>query len=222
VTVNQPWLDPTVEAYAADHSTPPDDLQRRLIAETAERFGSRSGMQVSSDEGALLGLFTSLVGAKRAIELGTFTGYSALCIARALAPDGHLLCCDVSEEWTSVARKYWAEAGVDGKIELRLGPAADTLRSLPTAADVDLAFIDADKPNYALYYEELLPRMRPGGLILADNTLWSGRVADPDRDPADENGAAISAFNDALVADARVDVVVLTIRDGLTVARKRA
>src|SRR5262249_19272691 len=136
-----------VEAYAAAHSTAPDDLQRRLIAETAERFGPRSGMQISPDEGALLGLFARLLGARQAIELGTFTGYSALCIARALAPGGHLLCCDVSEEWTAVARKYWAEAGLDDQIELRLGPAADTLRSLPVTAVLDLAFIDPDKPT---------------------------------------------------------------------------
>jgi len=218
-SVNQPWLDPAVAAYAIEHSTAPDELQRRLIAETAERLGRVSAMQISPDEGVLLALLARSIGARRIVEVGTFTGYSSLCFARALPDDGHLLCCDVSEEWTSIARRYWAEAGVADKIELRLGPAIETLRGLPTTADIDLAFIDADKSSYAAYFAELLPRVRPGGLILTDNTLWSGRVVEPDPDDADT--VAMAAYNDALVHDDRVELVLLTIRDGLTVARKR-
>ena len=154
-----------------------------------------------------------------AVEIGTFTGYSALCVARGLSADGHLLCCDVNEEWTSIARRYWEEAGVAGKIELRLGPAAETLRSLPREPHLDQAFIDADKSGYPTYYEEVLARLRPGGLIMFDNTLLSGRVLDPD--PADADEVAMAELNDALVADPRVDVVLIPIRDGLTMARKR-
>jgi caffeoyl-CoA O-methyltransferase len=218
-TVNQPWLDPAVASYAVAHSTPPDELQRRLISETAERLGRASGMQISPDEGVLLGLLARLIGARRIIEVGTFTGYSSLCFARALPDDGRLICCDVSEEWTAIARRYWDEAGVADKIDLRIGPAIDTLRALPATADVDLAFIDADKSNYAAYFGELVPRVRAGGLILTDNTLWSGRVVDPDRSDADT--AAIADYNEALLRDERVEVVLLTIRDGVTVARKR-
>jgi caffeoyl-CoA O-methyltransferase len=214
-----PWLDPAVAQYAIDRSSPPDDLQRRLIAETAERLGSRATMQISSDEGVFLEIMTRTTGARRAVEVGTFTGYSALCIARALPADGTLLCCDVSEDWTAVARRYWAEAGVDGKIDLRIAPAADTLRALPADARFDLAFIDADKSSYRTYYEEILSRMGPGGLILVDNTIWSGRVLEDD--PGDEDTAALIDFNAALAVDERVDVVVLTFRDGVTMARKR-
>ena len=138
-------------------------------------------MQVAPEQGAFLTLLTRLVGARRAIEVGTFTGYSSLCIARGLPAGGELLCCDVSEEWTAVARRFWEKAGVADKIELRIAPAAETLRALPAREDWDLAFIDADKPGYPVYYEEILRRLRPGGLILADNVLWMGRVADPSR-----------------------------------------
>jgi caffeoyl-CoA O-methyltransferase len=214
-----PWLDPAVAQYAIDRSTPPDDLQRRLIAETAERLGPRATMQISSDEGVFLQIMTRVTGARRAVEVGTFTGYSALCIARALPADGTLLCCDVSEDWTAIARRYWAEAGVDGKIELRIAPAVETLRALPADTRFDLAFIDADKSGYRTYYEEILARMDPGGLILVDNTIWSGRVLEDD--PGDVDTAALIEFNAALAVDDRVDVVVLTFRDGVTMARKR-
>jgi predicted O-methyltransferase YrrM len=214
-----PWLDPAVAQYAIDRSTPPDDLQRRLIAETAERLGPRATMQISSDEGVFLQIMTRVTGARRAVEVGTFTGYSALCIARALPADGTLLCCDVSEDWTAIARRYWAEAGVDGKIDLRIAPAVETLRALPADTRFDLAFIDADKSGYRTYYEEILARMDPGGLILVDNTIWSGRVLEDD--PGDVDTAALIEFNAALAVDDRVDVVVLTFRDGVTMARKR-
>jgi caffeoyl-CoA O-methyltransferase len=214
-----PWLDPAVAQYAIDRSSPPDELQRRLIAETAERLGPRATMQISSDEGVFLQIMTLATGARRAVEVGTFTGYSALCIARALPADGTLLCCDVSEEWTAIGRRYWAEAGVDGKIDLRIGPAAETLRALPSDTRFDLAFIDADKSGYRTYYEEILARMDSGGLILVDNTIWSGRVLEDD--PDDVDTAALIELNAALAVDERVDVVVLTFRDGVTMVRKR-
>ena len=176
-------------------------------------------MQVSADEGALLTLLTRLVGVESAIEVGTFTGYSSICIARGLATGGGLLCCDVSEEYTDVARAAWRDAGLLDRIELRLGPALVTLRSLPEDRTFDLAFIDADKPSYVAYYDELVPRLRPGGVILVDNTLWSGRVVDASAD--DENTIAIRRFNDHVAADDRVDSYILPESDGLTLIRRR-
>ena len=151
--------------------------------------------------------------------MGTFTGYSALAIARALPDDGRLLCLDVSEEWTSIGRRYWAEAGVGDKIELRIGPGLDTLRALPVDERFDVAFIDADKPAYLDYVAELVPRLRHGGLMMVDNTIWSGTVADPE--VSDDTTVAIRDFNDAVAADPRVTCVVLPIGDGLTLLRKR-
>ncbi len=160
-----------------------------------------------------------LVGAVKAIEVGTFTGYSSICIARGLAPGGHLLCCDVSEEYTAIAQHAWQQAGLSDRIELRIAPALETLRALPETADIDLAFIDADKGGYTAYFDELLLRLRPGGVILADNTLWSGRVVDADGD--DENTGAIRTFNDKVAADDRVESCILPVSDGLTLIRKR-
>jgi caffeoyl-CoA O-methyltransferase len=215
-----PWLDPEVQAYCAARATPqPDAVLRELATVTTERFGGAAMMQIAADQGALMSLLVAATGARRAVEVGTFTGYSALCIARALPADGRLLCCDVSEEWTSVAREAWERAGVAHKIELRIAPAIETLRSLPLDEPVDLAFIDADKSGYLAYYEELLARLRPSGLILVDNTLWYRRVLDPAADDADT--AAIKAFNDAVAADDRVDTVLLPVSDGLTLVRKR-
>jgi caffeoyl-CoA O-methyltransferase len=217
---DQPWLDREVQAYCAERATPkPDEVLEDLIRVTSECFGGRAMMQIAADQGALMGLLVAVSGARRAVEVGTFTGYSALCIARALPEDGRLLCCDVSEEWTSVARQAWERAGVAHKIELRLAPAIETLRSLPEEEAVDLAFIDADKSSYAAYYEELLARLRPSGLILVDNTLWYRRVLDPAAD--DEDTLAIKAFNDAVAKDPRVDTVLLPVADGLTLIRKR-
>lgn len=204
--------------YLVAHGTPPDDVLRDLAHET-EALGPIARMQIAPEQGAFLTVLARAIGARRAVEVGTFTGYSAICIARGLAPGGRLLCCDVSEEWTAVARRYWERAGVTDRIELRLGPAADTLRSLPTDDPVDLAFIDADKPNYPVYYEEVLARMRPGGLVVVDNVLWSGRVLDAAAD--DDDTRAIRAFNDLVAADDRVDVVMLPVSDGLTLACKR-
>jgi caffeoyl-CoA O-methyltransferase len=212
-------LSPAIHGYLVAHGTPPDDVQRWLIDETKRREPARSLMQVAPEQGAFMTVLTRLLGVRQAVEVGTFTGYSALCIARGLAPGGRLLCCDVSEEWTDLAREAWAKAGVADRIELRIAPAVDTLRALPTDETVDLAFIDADKRSYGAYYEELLRRLRPNGVILVDNTLWMGTVVD--ESVTDDDTKAIRAFNDAVAADERVDSVLLPISDGLTLLRKR-
>lgn len=222
-----PWLDPAIARYVAERTTQPDDVLRDLAAETAEATGELAIMQISPDQGALMGLLTALVGAERAIEVGTFTGYSAICVARALRPGGRLLCCDVSEEWTTIARRAWERAGLADRIELRLGPALETLRALPLAPGADetfdqmfdVAFVDADKQNYLGYYEELVPRLRPGGLLCADNTLWSGAVVDPHAD--DDDTVALRRFNDHVAGDDRVESYILPVADGLTLIRKR-
>jgi caffeoyl-CoA O-methyltransferase len=213
------FLSPEIHEYLVEHGAPPDEHQRALIERTAA-LGPISMMQIAPEQGAFLQLLVSLLGVQRAIEVGTFTGYSALCIARGLAPGGRLLCCDVSEEWTTIGRDAWRRAGVDDRIELRLAPAIETLEALPDTADVDFAFIDADKGHYADYYEAVLSRLRPGGLIVVDNVLWSGRVVDASADDSDT--AAIRAFNDRLAADRRVQAVMLPVADGLTLARKLA
>jgi caffeoyl-CoA O-methyltransferase len=205
--------------YVVDHgSWPVDEVLADLRAETLA-LGAAAGMQIGADQGQLLTLLTRIAGARRAVEVGTFTGYSSLCIARGLADDGRLLCCDVSEEWTALARRAWDRAGLADRIELRLAPALETLRALPTDVPIDLVFIDADKPGYVAYWDELVPRVRPGGLLLADNVLWSGRITDEPGD--DANLAALRAFNDHVAGDARVEVAILPAFDGLTIARKR-
>jgi caffeoyl-CoA O-methyltransferase len=211
------FLTKPVHDYLVAHAPPLDDVQRDLIAET-EALGGISMMQIAPEQGAFMTLLTRLIGARRAIEVGTFTGYSAISIARGLSDDGTLLCCDVNEEWTAIARKYWERAGVDDKIELRIAPAIETLRSLPAGEQFDLAFIDADKPNYPHYYEEVLTRLRSNGVILVDNTLWGGAVADSKA--TDDNTNAIRAFNDTVAADDRVESTILTVGDGLTLIRK--
>ena len=211
-------LGPDIHRYLLAHGTPPDPVLRDLAEETA-RLGPIAMMQIAPEQGAFMSLLARAIGAKRVVEVGTFTGYSALCIARGLPDDGHLLACDVSEEWTAIARRHWERAGVAKRIELRLGPALETLRALPVEPRFDMGLIDADKPSYPGYYEEILKRLRPGGLILVDNVLWFGRVADPSAD--DPQTVAIRAFNDQVAADPRVDCVMLPIADGLTIARKR-
>jgi caffeoyl-CoA O-methyltransferase len=212
-------LSPAIHEYLVAHGTPPDDVQQWLIAETKSRVPQMSGMQIAPEQGAFMTVLTRLLDVHRAVEVGTFTGYSALCIARGLAPGGRLLCCDVSEEWTDLAREAWARADVADRIELRIAPAVDTLRGLPPDEVIDLAFIDADKRSYGAYYEELLRRLRPNGVILVDNTLWMGTVVD--ESVTDDDTKAIRAFNDAVAADERVDSVLLPISDGLTLLRKR-
>jgi caffeoyl-CoA O-methyltransferase len=207
-----------LQDYAVAHgSFPVDRVLADLRAETAE-LGSPASMQVGPDQGQLLTFLTRLVGARRAVEVGTFTGYSSLCIARGLPPDGKLTCCDVSEKWTSVARRAWQRAGLASRIELRLGRGLDVLRELPRDPALDLVFIDADKVGYVSYWNELVPRVRPGGLLLADNVLWSGRIVDEGSD--DPEIQALRAFNDLVVGDDRVEAVVLPAFDGLTLARK--
>ena len=212
------FLTKPVHDYLVAHAPPLDDVQRDLIVET-EALGGISMMQIAPEQGAFMTLLTRLIAARDAIEVGTFTGYSAISIARGLPDDGTLLCCDVNKEWTGIARKYWERAGLDDKIELRIAPATETLRSLPAGERFDLAFIDADKPNYPNYYEEVLARLRRNGVILVDNTLWGGAVADTKA--TDDNSKAIRAFNDAVAADDRVESTILTVGDGLTLIRKR-
>ena len=212
-------IDPALSRYLLTHSTPADPVLRDLAAETAATFAESAGMQISHDEGELLTMLVRLVGARYAVEVGVFTGYSAICIARGLPKDGRLLACDVSEEWTAMARAYWRRAEVEDRIDLRIAPAAETLRALPADPVIDFAFIDADKTGYPAYYAELVPRLRPGGLIVLDNVLRGGRVVDPAANqPADE---AIRRINDEVVADGRVDCVMLPVRDGVTLIRKR-
>lgn len=211
-------ISPELHRYVVEHGTPPDPVLASLARETAA-LGPISIMQVAPEQGAFLTLLARLLGARRIVEVGTFTGYSALCLARGLAEDGHLLCCDVSAEWGAIARRHWEEAGLSERIELRIAPAIETLRALPDEPYVDLGFIDADKTGYPDYYEEILRRLRPGGLVAVDNVLWGGSVLDPEATDADTR--AIRGFNDQLAADERVDVVMLPIADGLTLARRR-
>jgi caffeoyl-CoA O-methyltransferase len=214
------WFDPEVAAYLADHTAPPDDVLNALIERTREATGDRAIMQVSPSQGALLTLLTRVVGTNRALEIGTFTGYSSICIARGLTEGGQLMCCDVSEEYTSIARQAWADAGVDDRIELRIAPALETIAALPDDSEFDLVFIDADKENYLNYFEQVLPHLRTGGLMLVDNTLWSGRVVDENAEPGSVV-ATIREFNDAIAADPRVESVILPVADGLTLIDKR-
>jgi caffeoyl-CoA O-methyltransferase len=207
-----------VRDYSAAHSSWQPDPVVRQLQERTRALGGPAGMQVGDDQGAFLTLLTRLVGARVAVEVGTFTGYSSLCIARGLAEGGRLICCDISEEWTSIGAAAWQEAGVADRIDLRIAPALDTLRALPTDLAIDLVFIDADKGGYADYWSELVPRVRPGGLLLADNVLWSGVIADDEK--SDDTLDALRAFNDLVAGDDRVEAVVLTAFDGLTIARR--
>jgi caffeoyl-CoA O-methyltransferase len=206
-----------IEAYVVAHGAEPDAVMRDLIAETRAHLPGEAGMQVGPDQAAFLTFLTRLVGARTAVEIGTFTGMSALAIARGLADGGRLTCFDISEEFTGVARRFWERAGVQDRIELRIGPAAVNLKQLPTDPVVDIAFIDADKTGYPTYWAELVPRMRPGGVIAVDNVLRGGRIVRPESD-ADR---AMAAFNDMVTADERVDAVMLPFADGLTLARRR-
>jgi predicted O-methyltransferase YrrM len=196
------------------------DILRRCREETAEM--AMSTKQISPDEGQLLALLTRLSGARRTIEVGVFTGYSAMCVALAMPEDGRIIACDIDEDWTAVARRYWQEAGIAHKIDLRLAPAGETLDDLIEAGlanHFDMAFIDADKSNYGLYYEQCMILVRPGGLILVDNVLWYGRVVDETYQDADT--AAIRAINKMIYADKRVEICMVPIGDGLTIAYKR-
>jgi caffeoyl-CoA O-methyltransferase len=207
-----------LNAYLTAHSSPPDAVLRELANETADRYPNETGLQIAPEQGTFMTLLTQLAGASSAIEIGTFTGYSSICIARGLKASGRLLCCDISEEWTAVARKYWEKAGLTDLIELRLGPAIATLCSLPDEELFDLAFIDADKGGYLGYWREVVPRVQAGGLIMVDNTFSHGRVLDAGND--NPSVIAVRTMNDHAAADDRVELIMLPIGDGLTVARK--
>ena len=208
-----------LESYVLGHSRE-SAVAARLRAETARL--PQAGMQIDADQATFMALLVRAIGARRCIEIGTFTGYSALAVAAALPEDGQLICCDISAEWTAMARRYWLEAGVAERIDLRLAPALDTLRELLAdggAGQYDFAFIDADKANYGAYYEACLQLLRPGGLIALDNALWSGRVADAHQHDADTD--AIRAINAKIDIDGRVDSSLLTIGDGVMLVCKR-
>lgn len=211
-------LSADLHAYLVAHGAPPDPVLMRLAADTAA-MGQISRMQIAPEQGAFLTMLAQLVGAQLIVEVGTFTGYSSVCLARGLGEGGRMICCDVSTEYTGRAVQAWEHAGLSDRIDLRIAPGAETLRSLPHDPPIDLAFIDADKVGYATYYEEIIQRMRPGGVIAVDNVLWGGAIidsADTSRDTV-----ALRAFNDMVIADDRVDVVMLPIADGLTLCRKR-
>ncbi|HWL42241.1 MAG TPA: class I SAM-dependent methyltransferase [Ilumatobacter sp.] len=206
-----------VYEYLVGHSTPPDPVYAAITADTHAHTGRAAGMQIGADQFVFMRILTELVGVDRAVEVGTFTGASGAAIAGGLRPGGRLTCCDVSTEWTAIASRNWAAAGLDDRIDLRIGPALDTLATLPDEP-LDLAFVDADKPAYVDYYEALVPRLRPGGVLLIDNTLWSGRVADPA--DTDDHTEAIRRVNARAAGDPRVTTVVLSIGDGVTLCRK--
>jgi len=213
-------LSEELQAYVDRHGAREHPVQAELRAATAGM--KHALMQIGPDQGSFMQLLVKLAGARRTLEIGVFTGYSALAVALALPEDGRIVACDVNEEWTAMARRYWEKAGVAGKIDLRLAPALETLDKLITeggAGRYDFAFIDADKKNYPAYYERCLTLLRAGGLVAVDNTLWSGAVLDAADRSADT--VAIRAFNDAVQRDERVDVALLTVGDGLTLARKR-
>jgi caffeoyl-CoA O-methyltransferase len=203
--------------YMQRQAPPPSPAQSWLIARTDE-LGGPAEMQVPHEQAAFLTLLVKLVGATRVVEVGTFTGYSTLALALGLSPGGRVLTCDLSEQWAAIAKEAWCAAGVEDRIDFRLGPAARTLGALPATAEIDLVFLDADKPGYLGYWELLVPRVRPGGLLLADNVLYGGEAAE---ETPTGNAAAIDAFNAAVRADDRVEAVLLPIADGLTIARKK-
>ena len=214
-----PILSDHIHSYLLAHATPPDQVTTDLINETHAALPEHARMQIALEQAAFLTLLTRLLGARHAVEAGTFTGLSSLSIAKGLADGGRLTCFDVSEDFTAVARRDWQRAGVDDRIELRIGDAREGLRHLPSDPHLDLCFIDADKQSYPAYWAELVPRTRPGGLIIVDNVLQSGRVVDPAEQS--DQVVAIREFNAMVAADERVEVVMLPIADGLTLARRR-
>jgi caffeoyl-CoA O-methyltransferase len=210
-------LSDELHAYVVAHGAEPDAIVADLVAETRANLPGDAQMQIAPEQAPLLTLLARIAGARYAVEVGTFTGLSSIAIARGLPADGKLVCCDVSERFTDIARKYWDRTGLADRIELRLGPAAETLAAMPAQPHIDFAFIDADKTGYPVYWAELVPRMNPGGVIVVDNVLRHGRVLDP----VDEHDHAIVAFNDMVLADERVDAALLPIGDGLTLARRK-
>jgi caffeoyl-CoA O-methyltransferase len=213
-----PPLTPELYSYVLDHNPPLDAVQRELVEITHTRYADVAGLQTAQEQAPLLAFLVRLIGARQVVEVGTFTGLSTLAMAQALPADGRLIACDICEEWTAVGREAWAKGGVADRIDLRIAPALDTLRALPSGEPwIDLSFLDADKESYVDYWEELVPRTRPGGLIVVDNVLYHGLVADPS---ATGPAAAVRAFNDHVSADPRMEAVLLTVADGLTLARR--
>lgn len=210
-----PHLPPALYEYLTAHNPAPDALVEELVEETAA-MGDVSTMQIGVEQAAFLAFMVRLLGARFVVEVGTFTGMSSLAMARALPEGGRLLCCDVSEEYTSVARRYWKRAGVEDRIDLRLAPGVETLRSLPDIRSVDMAFVDADKEGYPLYYEELVRRIKPSGVIIADNLFMNGRVLDPEPPAA---ARAMTAFARRLQDDPRTETVIIPIGDGFSLTR---
>ena len=205
-------------AYTLAHNPPLDAVQRELVETTYAELPDQAGMQSAQEQGPLLAFLVRLTGARHVVEVGTFTGFSALSMAQALPADGVLIACDISEEWTAYGRDAWEKAGVADRIDLRIAPALDTLRAMPAEPHIDMAYVDADKQSQISYWEELVPRLRPGGLIVTDNTLYHGTVLD---ESATGAAAGVRAFNDHVAADARMESVLLTVADGLTLSRRR-
>lgn len=212
-------LNESLWTYAVERLNPREDAVLADLREETARLGAISRMQIGADQGVFLALLVKLAGARQVVEVGTFTGYSSLCLARALPEGGRLVCFDRSGEWTDVARRYWQRAGVSDRIELVLGDATVTLAERAAGLTPDLVFIDADKPNYRGYYERLLPQVRPGGLVLFDNMLWDGRVIE--QSVQDENVGAIRALNDFLAQDDRIESLILPVGDGIHLCRKK-
>jgi predicted O-methyltransferase YrrM len=210
-----PFLPASIARYLQEHAVREPEVLQELRAATARV--PHSGMQIGADQGQLMALLVKLMGAKRCLEIGTYTGYSALAVALALPPDGRIVCCDVSEEWTAVGKPFWKKAGVEKKIDLRIAPALETLKKLQ--GPFDFVFIDADKENYLAYYERCLELVRRGGLIAVDNVLWSGEVANPAA--KDAMTLALRRFNDRVHQDERVDLAMLSVGDGVTLALKK-
>jgi caffeoyl-CoA O-methyltransferase len=214
-------MTPELYRYMVEHGTRRDPVLEEVERE-ADELGWVAVMQIAPEQGAFLELLVRAIGARRAIEVGTFTGYSAICIARGLPPDGELVCCELNGDWAARAARNFERAGVADRIRLEVGPALDTLRALPREPEFDLAFVDADKPGYRDYYEELLPRVREGGLILLDNVLLGGTVAGGDgEDFSEESIAAMRSLNDDIAGDERVDCAMVAVADGITLLRKR-
>ncbi|MYY06670.1 MULTISPECIES: O-methyltransferase [unclassified Streptomyces] len=215
---NETKITDELYAYMLAHNPPLDAVQRELVETTYAELPDRAGMQSAEEQGPLLAFLVRLTGARHIVEVGTFTGFSALAMARALPADGRLIACDISEEWTAYGRAAWEKAGVADRIDLRIAPALDTLRAMPREPHIDFAYLDADKSGYIAYWEELVPRLRQGGVIATDNVLFHGRVTDPHATGAAKD---IQDFNDHVSADPRMDSVLLTVADGLTLSRKR-
>ncbi|MEU6080999.1 O-methyltransferase [Streptomyces sp. NPDC047108] len=211
-------ITPDLYAYVLAHNPRLDPVQQELIATTRRQLGDAAGMQVAQEQAPLLAFLVRLTRARHVVEVGTFTGLSALAMAQALPEDGTLVACDISEEWTAYGREAWAKAGVGDRVDLRIGDALETLNAMPEEPHIDLAFLDADKESYIAYWDALVPRMREGGVIAVDNVFLHGRVQDPS---ASGRAAAMRAFNDHVAADERMESVMLTVADGLTLARKR-